>query len=91
MYFQINYTCMDTKLTLTIEKDVIHDAKQYAKQRGVSLSEIVENYFVLLTKDSKSKRFELSSTVKSLKGAFSAPKDFDYKAILKEELLKKHL
>jgi len=37
---------MDTNLTLTIEKDVINDAKRYAKQKGVSLSEIVENYFI---------------------------------------------
>jgi len=82
---------MDAKLTLTIEKYVIADAKQYARQKGISLSEIVENYFVLLTRDTKSEKFELSSTVKSLKGSFNAPKDFDYKAILKDELLKKKL
>lgn len=52
---------MDTNLTLTIEKDVINDAKRYAKQKGVSLSEIVENYFILLNKASKSENFELSS------------------------------
>jgi len=52
---------MDTNLTLTIEKDVINDAKRYAKQKGVSLPEIVENYFILLNKASKSENFELSS------------------------------
>ena len=81
---------MDTKLTLTIEKNVISEAKQYAKEKGNSLSEIVENYFIFLTKSIKSKEFELSPTVKSLKGSFKAPKDFDYKVILKEEILKKH-
>jgi len=81
---------MDTKLTLTLEKDVIAEAKEYAKQKGISLSEMVENYFVLLTRASKSE-VELTSTVKSLKGAFNAPDDFDYKSVLREQIAKKHL
>ena len=82
---------MNTKLTLTLEKDVIAEAKEYAKQNGISLSEMVENYFVLLTKASKSGETELSSTVRSLKGSFNAPDNFDYKTVLREEIMKKHL
>ncbi len=82
---------MIAKLTLTLEKNVISEAKEYAKQKGISLSELVENYFVLLTKASKSGEMELSSTVKSLKGSFNAPEDFDYKTVLQEEIIKKHL
>ena len=81
---------MITKLTLSLEKDVIADAKEYAKQKGISLSELVENYFVLLTKASKSGEIEFSPTVKSLKGSFNAPEDFDYKTVLREEIIKKH-
>jgi hypothetical protein len=40
---------MDTKLTLTIEKEVIEIAKEYAKEKGQSLSEMVENYFKFVT------------------------------------------
>ena len=40
---------MNTKLTLTIEKEVIEVAKEYAKEKGQSLSEMVENYFKLIT------------------------------------------
>ena len=69
---------MDTKLTLTIEQEVIVKAKKFARKKGVSLSAIVENYFILLTMGSKSTGFELSSTVKSLKGSFKAPQDFNY-------------
>lgn len=82
---------MIAKLTLTLEKNVISEAKEYAKLKGISLSELVENYFVLLTKASKSGEMELSSTVKSLKGSFNAPEDFDYKTVLQEEIIKKHL
>lgn len=35
---------MNTKLTLTIEKEGIEIAKKYAKEKGQSLSELVENY-----------------------------------------------
>ncbi len=82
---------MNTKLTLTLEKEVIDIAKQYAKKKGQSLSEIVENYFKFLTKDSKSKRKpELSRKVKSLKGILKVSEGFDYKKILEEEISKKH-
>lgn len=40
---------MNTKLTLTIEKEVIEIAKEYAKEKGLSLSEMVENYFKFVT------------------------------------------
>jgi antitoxin component of RelBE/YafQ-DinJ toxin-antitoxin module len=35
---------MKTKLTLTVEKDVIEQAKDYAKATGISLSELIQNY-----------------------------------------------
>ena len=51
---------METKLTLSIDKQVIVRAKKYAKQQGRSLSDIVENYLKLLT--SEIKKTELSLT-----------------------------
>lgn len=36
---------MKTKLTLRLDETVIARAKRYAASRGVSLSELVENYF----------------------------------------------
>lgn len=44
---------MNTKLTLTIEKEVIEIAKKYAKEKGQSLSAMVENYFKLIANNSK--------------------------------------
>ena len=82
---------MDAKLTLTIEKDVIAQAKEYARQKGLSLSEMVENYFVLITQSTKQGEIALTPTVKSLRGSFNAPDDFDYKEVLKEQIARKHL
>lgn len=44
---------MNTKLTLTLEKEVIEIAKIYAKEKGQSLSEMVENYFKFVTVNQK--------------------------------------
>lgn len=82
---------MSTKLTLTLEKEVIDVAKAYAKEKGHSLSELVENYFKLLTSNSKTKQKpRLSPKVQSLKGILKVDTDFDYKKILEDEINKKH-
>lgn len=39
------------KLTLSVDSTAISLAKQYALSKGVSLSELVENYFRLLVKN----------------------------------------
>jgi hypothetical protein len=82
---------MNTKLTLTIEKEVIKSAKTYAKEKGQSLSEMVENYFKFLTKErSEIENTRLSPKVQKLRGIIKANEDLDYKQILSEELEKKY-
>jgi hypothetical protein len=82
---------MDAKLTLNIDKDVARKAKVYAKKKGRSLSDLVENYLKLLTKNSAIEDSEYSPRVKSLLGSVSLPKDFDYKKELADSLAKKYL
>ena len=47
---------MTTKLTLTVEKDVIERAKSFAKKSGRSLSEIIEQYLDTITQDNKDQK-----------------------------------
>ncbi|QNS40230.1 hypothetical protein H0S70_07400 [Chryseobacterium manosquense] len=82
---------MNTKLTLTIDQSVIERAKKYARKKERSLSDLIENYLKALTTEEISKQDELSPTVKSLKGSFKMPKDFDYKKELSERLTEKYL
>ncbi|OYU85315.1 MAG: hypothetical protein CFE24_02095 [Flavobacterium sp. BFFFF2] len=83
---------MNTKLTLVIEQDVIQNAKDYAKQNNRSLSNIIENYLKSLTAETpKKEAVNMSPLVKSLRGSFIAPTDFDYKKELVTALEKKHL
>jgi len=82
---------MNTKLTLTIEQGVIEKAKRYAKGKGHSLSDLIENYLKVITKESDKSEIEITPIVKSLKGSFRAPPNFDYKEELTKSLSKKHL
>jgi hypothetical protein len=82
---------MPTKLTLTIEKETIKSAKDYAKEKGQSLSELVENYFKLITtKDRALSPAELSPRIKRLRGIIKIEEGKDYQEILKEELMRKY-
>ena len=82
---------MDAKLTLSINKDVAHRAKVYAKSKGRSLSDLVENYLMLLTKNTLIEGTEYTPRVKSLLGSVALPADFDYKKELGDALIKKYL
>ncbi|HTG66899.1 MAG TPA: DUF6364 family protein [Flavobacterium sp.] len=67
---------MNTKLTLSLEKEVIEQAKSYAKKTGRSLSEIVESYFKNLTEKTE-KEDEIDPKIKKLIGIITLPDDFD--------------
>ncbi len=82
---------MNTKLTLTIEHSVIEKAKKYARKKERSLSDLIENYLKALTNDEPISSKELTPTIKSLKGSFKVPKNFDYKKELGDRLSEKYL
>lgn len=91
IYSQVKkWLIMNTKLTLTIEQSVIEKAKKYAKDKERSLSDLVENYLKVLTKEVSQNKIELTPIVKSLKGSFSAPDNFDYKKELTNSLSEKY-
>lgn len=82
---------MNTKLTLTIEQAIIERAKKYAKQKGRSLSDIIENYLKVITNEESKTKIEITPLTKSLRGSFKAPKDFNYKKELSKGLSEKYL
>lgn len=82
---------MNTKLTLTIEQKIIEKAKKYASENGRSLSDIIENYLKVITNEDVKSEIELTPIVKSLKGSFKAPQDFDYVKELTKGLTGKYL
>lgn len=82
---------MNTKLTLTIEQSIIEKAKKYARERERSLSDLIATYLNALTNESEVNEEEISPMLKSLRGSFKIPSDFDYKKELSNRLSEKYL
>ncbi|HEY4744983.1 MAG TPA: DUF6364 family protein [Desulfuromonadaceae bacterium] len=58
---------MQAKLTLSLERDVIEQAKEYAHRQHRSLSKMVENYLRLVV-SREQKEVEISPIVAKLSG-----------------------
>ena len=80
---------MTTKLTLTIDDSIILGAKKYAKNKGKSLSHIIENYLMTLTAKENNDE-TISPKILKLMGVIELPEDFDYKKTLTNGLTKKY-
>lgn len=80
---------MITKLTLTIDASIIAMSKQYAKEKGQSLSQLVENYLKSLPLVT-SKNYQIDPTVRKLRGVIKLPKEFDYKKELGKSISNKY-
>lgn len=74
---------MKTKLTVTIDRDLLPKAKRYARARGVSLSELIEASMRQLNTDERTPTF-----ASRWRGTFAPAtrKDEWYKALAKKFL-----
>ena len=80
---------MDTKLTLKLDDNIIDRAKDYARQKNVSLSKLIESYLNILTA-SKTDKSAVTPLVKSISGIIKLSGDFDYKKNYKNYLAGKY-
>lgn len=78
---------MQTKLTLRLEESLIREAKRYASQHGRSLSQVVADYFQMLTQQSLDP--EIPPLTRSLVGMLESDRlDVDdYRKHLEEKYL----
>jgi len=82
---------MNSKLTLTVDESVVRKAKRYAKREKRSLSDIVENYLKILTKDQAKNEDETTPIIEALRGSFKLPDNFNYREELDKRLVEKYL
>ena len=85
---------MKTKLTLSIDPEVVARAKEEAQRRGTSVSDMVETYLAVVSKpDEPRKAMDISPLVKSFSGVIKLKdgEEFDYDKIRHEYLKEKHL
>ncbi len=68
---------MMNKLTLKLDKNIIEQAKLYAKLKETSLSELVEKYFSILTREIPSESAVASPLTDELLGVVQAEGNVD--------------
>lgn len=82
---------MNAKLTLSIEQEVIEQAKKYAKSQGRSLSNVVEEYLKSVGKKYRvNHQNEFHPLVEELCGSVKVPKDKSYDEIIGEAIIDKY-
>ncbi len=79
---------MNTKLTIKLDKEVIEQAKIYAKKQNTSLSKLIEYYLSQIT--SKQKKETINPIVKELSGIIKLPKNLDAKKAYRQHILNKY-
>jgi hypothetical protein len=80
---------MQTKLTLRLEDKLIEQAKSYAAQAGKSVSQVVAEYFKLLTNPQTKTNLPPRPVTNSLRGLLRQSKldEMDYKKHLEDKHL----
>ena len=83
---------MNTKLTLSIEQDVIERAKKYAQRTRRSISALVEDYLSSISAEIQEPSHRLLNPItRGLVGVIKNDSDVDYDDILTASLMEKYL
>ena len=80
---------MNTKLTLSLDAEVIEKAKTYAKSQKQSLSQLIENYLKRLTVEYPEIDTPVS-IVQEMSGIINLDEDLDHKKLFGEHQIKKY-
>jgi len=85
---------MNTKLTLKLGSNFIKKAKNYSKNKKISLSKLVEKFFSTLDVESKKPsniNNKISPVVKDLSGILDVDNNYDIKKFKKNRLKNKYI
>lgn len=88
---------MNTKLTLSINQEIMQKAKEYATLHNVSLSSIVENYFLKIISENTESDTTIhtnstkESVIDSLSGIIALENNKNYQEEHLEYLTKKYV
>jgi hypothetical protein len=79
-------------LDLQMEQELVERVKKYAAQHRISVSNIAQNLFTVITRNTATDHVEVRPLVKSFSiDGVDVPKGFDYKQALAEARNEKHL
>ena len=76
-------------LTLHLDEELVQRATFYSEKRGKSVSQVVADYFALLSEETSQAAYELTPVVRSLKGALKGGQvtEDEYRRHLEEKYL----
>jgi hypothetical protein len=80
---------MTSKLTLSVDKDIVKDVKRLAKKQGTSVSAMFENYARAITHSTRRER-PLGPLTQKASGMLKVPPEKSYRQLLEEALLEKY-
>jgi hypothetical protein len=75
------------KLTLSVDAQVVSQAKRYAREHGVSVSSMVQAYLAAVTKPSVPQRAKDTPILRRLRGSLKGVDIADYRKHLEEKYL----
>ncbi len=81
---------MNATLTIDLDSEVLELAEREARHRQTTLSEVVAEQLRIMARNWQDSQSGRTPITDSLRGAVQLPPDFDERAILTEELQKKH-
>lgn len=85
---------MTTKLTLSIDEEVIKNAKRFSKKNGISVSRMVEIFLKQSVKTSPAKstvkKEELPPLLKKMYGAAKTKDNRKYRDVYREYIIEKY-
>ena len=82
---------METKLTLSLKKNAIENAKQYAKSHHTSVSRLVEQFFETMVNKERMELNELGDITRRLMSGPAFGGSLSAKELLKNALSEKYL
>ena len=80
---------MNTKLTISLDAEVIEKAKIYAKSQKLSLSQLIENYLKSLTMEHPDIETAVSN-LEAMSGIVNLDEELDHKKSFGEHQLSKY-
>jgi hypothetical protein len=76
------------KLTLSVDKDVVTEAKRYAKANNTSVSALFTNF--VLSLNAPRRRMKIGPLTRKLTGIMKLPPGKDFREVLTDALMEKY-
>ena len=82
---------MTTNLSLDIDQKVVEKAEIYAKYYKKTISQLVEDYLIIVTSENEGENIQLGPITSQLAGIIELDSSKNYKELLTDALMEEHI